>query len=61
MAIGSLIIVLLIVGFLVYMLTTVPIPIHPWFRNLILGVIFIVLVIWLMNLAGISTGINLRL
>jgi succinate dehydrogenase hydrophobic anchor subunit len=61
MAIGGIIVVLLIVGFLIYMLTTVPIPINPWIKNLIVGIIFICLVIWLLNLAGIATGIHLRL
>ena len=56
MAIGPIIIALLIVGFLIYMVTTVPIPINPWVKNLIIGIIFIGLVIWLLNMFGISTG-----
>lgn len=61
MAIGSLIVALLIVGFIIYMLTTAPIPIHPWIKNLIVGIIFIALVIYLMNVFGIATGLSLRL
>ncbi len=61
MSIGPILVALLIVGFLIYMITSVPIPIHPWIKNLIAGIIFIALVIWLMTVAGIPTGINLKL
>jgi hypothetical protein len=61
MSIITLVLVLLIVGFLIYMLQTLPLPIHPWIKNLILGVVIIVFVIWLLNAFGINTGIPLRL
>lgn len=62
MSLVTLVLVLLIVGFLVYMLFTAPIPIHPWFKNLIVGIVFIALVIWLLQLLGVHTGLpGLRL
>lgn len=60
MSIGPIIVALLIVGFLIYMITSVPIPINPWIKNLIVGIIFIALVIWLLNTFGVSTGLHLR-
>lgn len=56
MSIVSLLITLIIIGFVIYMIQTLPIPISPWFKNLIMGVIGIVALIWVLGLFGIDTG-----
>ncbi len=61
MSIISICLVLLLVGFVVYMVTSAPIPIDPWFKRLIVGVICFGVLIWLLNVVGIGTGLNLRL
>ncbi len=61
MHIIPIIIVLLVIGFAVYMFFTAPIPIHPWFKNLILGILFLALIIWALQLFGLHTGMTLRL
>lgn len=61
MSIITLILVLLIVGFLIYMLQTLPLPVHPWVKTLVIGIVVICLVIWLLNAFGINTGIPLKL
>ncbi len=61
MSIIALVVILLIAGFIIYMVSTAPIPIHPWIKNLIIGVIFLGLVIWLLNSFGLNTGIHLKL
>jgi hypothetical protein len=61
MSIISLILVLLLVGFLIWIVQTAPIPIHPWIKMVIMGVMFFLLLIWILNAFGVSTGIPLRL
>ena len=61
MSIVSIIIALIIVGFICWLVTTAPIPIHPWIKSVIIGVMFIAVLIWIMNGLGVNTGINLRL
>ncbi len=61
MNIVSLLVALIILGFVCWMLYSAPIPMHPWFKNLIAGIIFIAVLIWILNLLGLNTGINLRL
>ncbi len=61
MGIIPLIIILLVVGFVIYLIQTVPVPIHPWIRKAIIGVIFLFLVIYLLQSFGINTGLHLRL
>ncbi len=60
MSIISLIIALLILGFVVYIIQTAPIPINPWFKNIILGVIIIGVLIWLLQGFGFDTGLHFR-
>ncbi len=60
MSIVTLLIVLLIVGFVLYMLQTAPLPINPWVKSLITGILIIVLMIWLLQSFGIATGFHLR-
>ncbi len=60
MSIITIILVLAFVGFIVYMLQTAPIPINPWFKMLIVGVICFAVIIWLLGLAGFHTGIPLH-
>jgi hypothetical protein len=60
MSIVTLLVVLLIAGFILYMLMTAPIPIHPWVRSLITGILIITLVIWLLQGFGLDTGFRLR-
>lgn len=60
MSIVSLVITLLIVGFVLYIIQTAPIPIHPWFKNIIMGLLFIGALIWLLQGFGIDTGMHFR-
>lgn len=61
MSVLSLVIVLCIIGFVIYMLMTAPIPIHPWIRTMIIGIICIALILWVMAEFGLNTGIHMRL
>lgn len=61
MNIVTIIVTLLIVGFVCWLIQTAPIPIHPWIKSAIMGIVFIVVLLWLLNSAGLNTGINLRL
>lgn len=61
MSIISLVLVLLVFGFIAYMLTTVPIPIHPWIKTLILGILVFALVIYLLGVFGVNTGFHMHL
>lgn len=60
MNIVSLLVALIIIGFVCWMLYSVPIPMSPWVRSLIGGILFIVVLIWVLNSFGFNTGINLR-
>lgn len=61
MPVVTIVLVLLVVGFVMYMLQTAPIPVHPWVRTLILGVMGFFVLIFVLNLLGVPTGIPLRL
>lgn len=61
MPIIPLIIALFVIGFGVYMLYTFPIPIHPWFKNFIIGVVLICLLIWGLQMLGFKTGFHIKL
>lgn len=53
----SIILVLIVVGFALYMLQTAPIPVHPWIKTLISGIIGIALLLWVLSIFGIHTGV----
>jgi hypothetical protein len=53
----TIIIVIAAIGFLVWMLSTAPLPIHPWFINLIVGIVVLCTIIWILNRLGVHTGI----
>lgn len=61
MNIISIIVALLIVGFVCWLVTTAPIPVHPWVKSVIVGVIFLTVLIWILNGLGLNTGLTLRL
>ena len=61
MPIVTVILVLLFVGFVLYMLTSAPIPIHPWIRTLIIGLVCFALILWILSIMGVSTGMHMRL
>ncbi len=61
MSIVTIILTLLVIGFVIYIIQTAPIPIHPWFKMIIMGVIGICALIFVLNLLGVHTGIPLRL
>ena len=61
MSLITLVLVLLAVGFLIYIVQTAPIPIHPWFKMIIAGVIFFAALIFVLNLLGVHTGVRFRL
>ena len=56
MPVITIVIVLLVVGFLMYVIQTAPIPVHPWVKTVILGVIGFFLLIFVLNLFGVHTG-----
>ncbi len=58
MSILTVILVLIIIGFALTMFYTVPVKIHPWWRNLILGIITILVIIWLLQAFGVNTGLH---
>lgn len=60
MSVITIILVLLFVGFILWMLTTAPIPIHPWIKTLIIGLVCFALLIWILSALGVHTGINLH-
>ncbi len=60
MSITAIVVALLIAGFLIYMIQTAPIPISPWIKNLIMGVMVIGVVIWILQSAGLDTGLRLK-
>ncbi len=61
MSIVGIVLVLLVIGFILWMLQTAPIPIHPWIKTLIIGIIVFAVIVWMLELAGVHTGIPLRL
>jgi hypothetical protein len=61
MSIISIVLILLVLGFVIWLVQTAPIPIHPWIKSVIMGVIFIAVLIWILNSLGLNTGVNLRL
>lgn len=61
MSIAGLLVLLLVFGFIAYMLMTAPIPIQPWFKSAIVGILVIAMIIYLLNAFGVDTGIPLRL
>ncbi len=61
MSIIGIVLVLLFVGFLFWVIQSAPIPIHPWFKMIIMGVIAFAVLIWVLNLLGVHTGIPLHL
>ena len=60
MPIVPIIVALLIVGFLIWVIQTVPIPIPQWVKQIIIGVIVLGLIIWLLQLFGLDTGLHWR-
>ena len=61
MPIVTIVLVLLVVGFVLYLIQTVPIPIHPWFKMVIMGVLGFFALVFVLNMLGVHTGIPLRL
>ena len=61
MSIVSLICVAFVVGFVIQMIMTVPLPVHPWVRSLISGILFLALLFWILGQLGINTGIHMRI
>ncbi len=61
MSIVGIVLALIILGFVCWLIQTAPIPIHPWIKSVIMGVIFIAVLIWILNSLGIGTGVNIRL
>lgn len=61
MTLINIVLVLIIVGFVCWLIQTAPIPIHPWVKSAIMGLIFIFVLFWLLSKLGVDTGINWRL
>ncbi len=59
MSLISLVVVLAIAGFLTYAILQIPMP--QVFKNIILGVIALFLVLWVLQAFGLTSGLNLRL
>ena len=59
MPIVTIILVLLFVGFLLWVVKTAPLPIDPWFKTLIAGVIVFAFLLWFLGtVLGIDTGLG---
>ena len=52
---GGIIVTLVIVGFIVYMALRIPMP--SIFRDLIVGLVAIFLLIWVLQVLGVATGV----
>ena len=61
MPIVTIILVLLFVGFIMWLIQTAPIPIHPWVKMVIMGFIAFAVLIFILNMIGVHTGIPLRI
>lgn len=61
MSIISIVLVLIVLGFALWVIQSAPIPINPWIKTVIMGVIVIAVLIWVLNLLGFHTGIPVRL
>lgn len=61
MSVVTIVLVLLFVGFIIWLVQTVPVPVNPWIKNVIMGIIFFAVLIWLLNTMGIHTGIPIKL
>jgi len=55
MSVISFLLVIAIVGFLVWLILQIPMP-AP-FKNIIIGIVCLVLVIWVLQQFGIATGL----
>lgn len=55
MSLISLLVGLVIVGFLCWLVLQVPMP--PPFKNVILGIIVLFLVLWVLQALGVDTGL----
>jgi len=55
----SLIVLLAVAGFVVWIVLQIPMP--QVFRNVILGVVCLALVLWVLQSFGLISGLNLRL
>ncbi len=60
MGLVSIIVTLLIVGFIVFLINSAPF-INQWFKNAIYGVICLAVLIWLLRVLGLLSGVNLHL
>ncbi len=56
MSIVGIILTLLVIGFVAWLLTTVPIPVHPWVKTAIIGILLFFVLVWILNQFGIDTG-----
>ncbi len=61
MSIVGIVLVLLVVGFVLWVVQTAPLPINSWIRTVIMGVIVLGAMVWLLNALGVHTGVNLHL
>lgn len=55
----SLLILIVIVGLILYLVETY-IPMSPPFKTILRVVVVIIIIVWLAQLAGFDTGLNLR-
>jgi hypothetical protein len=61
MSIIGILIALLVIGFICWIIQSAPIPISPWFKTVIVGIIAIVALIWVLNALGFGAGVPLRI
>lgn len=59
MSIFTLILTLVIAGFVLYLVGLI--PMHPTVRNIIFGVAVLLIVLWVLQQFGLVSGIGLRL
>jgi hypothetical protein len=61
MSIVTLVLAIVIFGFLCWLVQTIPAPITSWTRTVIIGILFIAFLIWVLNSMGVNTGFNVKL
>lgn len=60
MSLISLLLAVVVIGFICWVIQSAPIPMNPWFKNVLVGIIAIAALFWLMGAFGFSTGVRLR-
>lgn len=60
MSIISLLLAIVVIGFICWVIQSAPIPMNAWFKNVLVGVIAIAALFWIVGAFGFHTGVHLR-